>query len=71
MVQRSKKSADCHAAIVVEAAIEACLDLWSERVAMGRDDKRATEEGFQAPDAYVDDEDEEEYEGKYKALTLP
>ena len=68
MVQRSNKSADCHAAIVVEAAIEACLDLWSERVAMGRDDKRATEEGFQAPD--VDDEDEEEYEGKYKALTL-
>ena len=68
MVQRSHKSADCHAAIVVEAAIEACLDLWSERVAMGRDDKRATEEGVQAP--YVDDEDEEEYEGKYKALTL-
>ena len=68
MVQRSHKSTDCHAAIVVEAAIEACLDLWSERVAMGRDDKRATEEGFQAP--YVDDEDEEEYEGKYKALTL-
>ena len=67
MVQRSKKSADCHAAIVVEAAIEACLDLWSERVAMGRDDKRATEEAFQAPD--VDDEDEEEYEGKYKHQT--
>ena len=65
MVERSNKSADCHAAIVVEAAIEACLDLWSERVAMGRDDKRAAVEAFQAPDF---DEDEEESEGKIQSF---
>ena len=42
--ERSNKPADCQSAMVVEAAIEACLDLWSERVTLGRDDKIAGEE---------------------------
>ena len=33
----SIKPADCQATMVVEAAIEACLDMWLERVALGRD----------------------------------
>ena len=60
----AERSADCHAAIVVEAAIEACLDLWSERVDMGRDDKRAAVDVFRAPDV---DEDEEENGGKIRS----
>ena len=31
--------------MVVEAAIETILDMWSERVALGRDDRSPSEEG--------------------------
>ena len=41
----SNKPTDCHATMVVEAAIETILDMWSERVALGRDDRSPSEEG--------------------------
>ena len=51
--------------MVVEAAIEACLDMWLERVALGRDGREEAEEVGEVEQA---DEVEDVNGGKYHII---
>lgn len=61
----SSKPTDCQATMVVEAAIEACLDMWLERVALGRDGREEAEEVGEVEQA---DEVEDVNGGKYHII---
>ena len=64
-----KPAADCHSGLVVQAAIEDILHLWSERVALGGNDKGAGEgEASEADEVSQVDEGEEGNGGKQQNL---